>query len=129
MMCVAAAGCGKSTATVVGKVTYNGEVVPTGEIHFIGEEAPRSSAIGSDGTYEVRDCPYGAYRVKLAATKVKQPAAVVPPKNPDELPEGSHPPPPEIVSIIPRKYNDVATSGLAFTINKGRQTIDIELKD
>lgn len=120
------AGCGPSQATVRGKITYRNQPVTSGEIHFIGEKGvSRSGLVNRNGSFEVHDVPVG--QVKVAVVSYKSSGTPKPPKigmkvqDPDEIVPRA--------SAIPTTYNDVASSGLAFTISLGTQTIDIQLKD
>ena len=122
-------GCSPSKAVVTGKVSYKGELVTTGEIHFIGEAGEsRSSAIGSDGKYQIDDAPVGPITVTIVATKLTSKTEKAQP-----APDGESPPEPVqtmvTTSLVPKKYNDPQTSKLNHTIKRGAQTIDFPLED
>jgi hypothetical protein len=121
-------GCGRSPAVIEGKVRYKNEPLQTGEVHFIAAGGSGSGAIGADGSYQIYDCPLGEVKVAVVAQKVKDIPATMPVVKDDGNP-GDAGPPPALISLIPRKYNEATTSGISLTVQAGRQTIDIDLKD
>ncbi len=130
VLMVSLPGCGQSQAVVRGRVTYNSNPLTSGQVHLVGGNGPaRSGFISSEGTYEIRDAPVG--EVKAAVVSYKSAGTSKGPTvgkaDPDAEQVVNEPAP--RASAIPTKYNDVKTSGLAYTISLGRQTIDIELKD
>ncbi len=120
------AGCG-GKPVVTGRVTYKGEPLPGGEIHFITESGPsRSGVISDDGQFRVEGVPTGTVKVTISSERDEGGGAG---GSPLGSPTGAAAKPVVRVSRIPAKYNAVATSGLTFTISGGKQTIDIELTD
>ena len=56
-------GCGK-TATVAGKVSYQGRPVIHGSVTFLSaDKTARSAAIGPDGSYAVEGVPPGIVKI------------------------------------------------------------------
>src|SRR5262245_21370085 len=89
-------GC-SSSASITGKVTYKGEAVKTGEIHFHGADGKsRSSIIATDGAFQIDDAPMGEVSVSIVANTLVSKSVKAPPSA-----DGSDPPklPPKIVSV------------------------------
>ena len=117
-------GCGnKYGATVAGKVTLDGEPVPTGRVTFarIGStETPAMSDIASDGAFslttnsETGAVP-GEYRVAIQAFKPIE--GLAPGERSFESP----------VPLVPQQYLSVETSGLTHTVKPGSNRIDLKL--
>jgi hypothetical protein len=140
-----ALGCGGGsgsfpTAEVNGKVTYNGKPVTGGSMaFFLASDASKGKAvaINDDGTYSATGVPVGEIKVTVETDSMK-PSPAPPPQVakvlPKDLPEGSpyakpkEPKLPANYVPIPAKYNNPNETPLKYTINKGTQTIPIELK-
>ncbi len=122
-MVIAANGCGKSSPEVKGTITYQGKILTAGEVRFFGAELSRTALIGADGVYAINDCPPGAVKVAVISIKSSGAAPAIGKKG-DSSSRLATP-----VSAIPTKYNDPATSGLAYGIKAGSQEIDIKLED
>jgi len=141
-----AVGCSSSETPgiISGRVTYRGEPVPGGMIFFISEgKAPRSGALGPDGSYRVEDLPEGEMVVTVETESLN-------PKNKTRAyggakgekvhakrremeakmkeSKGDQGPPPEYRKI-PRVYADPKTSPLRVTIVAGRQEENFDLTD
>jgi hypothetical protein len=94
---------------VTGKITFNDKALPAGTITFVSKDGKSYAAtIAADGTYAAT-LPAGEYRIGVSTTAVKKgdPKNYVP---------------------IPAKYGDPDTSGLVYSVAKGKQTYDIALK-
>jgi hypothetical protein len=112
---------------VSGKVTYGGKNLAWGTVQFEGSDGIiHHGNIELDGSYSVSGVPTG--EVKVAVSSIN-------PKSSDFVPmqrEGGPPPPPrpEIKGwfAIPEKYDKTFNSGLSYTIKRGENNIDIELK-
>jgi hypothetical protein len=126
-------GCGGSKAVVRGKVTYKNNPLTSGEVRFIGKSGtvPRAALINPEGMYRIDDAPIGEVRVAVVSLKTTDTFAApiiggkgVAGKS-GKTSDGASSRP----SAIPKKYDDVKTSGLTYTVSSGSQTIDIELKD
>jgi hypothetical protein len=117
LLVVTLAGCGGSgTATeVTGTVKMNGAPLPGGKVTFVyadGKTNPATTIIQQDGKYTLVLPPEGA--VKIAVEGQGRPSVVQ---------KGAPPP-----TKIPAKYTQAQSSGLTYTIIKGKQTKDLELK-
>ncbi|HMP05657.1 MAG TPA: carboxypeptidase-like regulatory domain-containing protein [Lacipirellulaceae bacterium] len=119
----ASLGCGGAfDASVSGVVSLDGAPVPRGTVSFapIDSGPTAYGLIGSDGRYVLHTgreegLPPGEYRVSVVATEVSPPRG----------PQGG--PPPLGKMLTPLWYRDIATSGLSFTVNRGKNQIDIQL--
>lgn len=125
------AGCGGPfTAAVSGRVTYKGNPLPGGTVTFIHPDGRTGYAtIQEDGSYNIPAAPGGD--VKCIVTTQK-PIPALPKGVAAKLPgggsKGSDPVYPTGKYVpIPAKYGDPQTSGLAYTIHRGSNTIDITL--
>ena len=67
VLAAAAGGCGKSTATLSGTVTYRGRPVTSGEVVFLAADGRTvaHAPIGPDGYYTVQGVPPGQARVAV----------------------------------------------------------------
>jgi hypothetical protein len=124
-VCLATAvGCGgKFDARVSGTVTLDGDTLERGTVVFNPTSSGPSAygRIESDGTYTLKvgadpTLPPGDYIVTVAAN---EPSA--PPTTPGAPPIPGPP-------ITPAKYRNKQTSDLKKTVEKGKNTIDLELK-
>jgi hypothetical protein len=126
LLAAAAVGCG-GRGNVSGKVTYQGKTLVWGTVQFEGSDGiVKHGNIRPDGTYTVPGVATGD--AKAAVSSVN-------PQSSDFQPiqrEGQPPrkPRPEVKGWfpIPPKYETPSASGLRYTITRGENTIDIELK-
>lgn len=117
-------GCGGTyDATVAGQVTLDGNAVPRGTVAFIPVVSgpPAFAPIDSDGSYSIRTgreagLPAGEYQVTITAN---EPPAV------QQSASGGPPPPGK--PITPLWYRAKDTSGLKYTVEGGRNEINLEL--
>lgn len=128
LLAATAAGCSSASqqtdTPVTGKVTLDGTTVGMGEVRFENEAGTASGRgeIQPDGTYRVASAPVGKVKVAVrtstyaqyAGTKRKGGKAITIGER-----EGTYVP-------VPKKYEDVKTSGLAFDVTPGA-AIDIPL--
>ena len=117
MLVVALAGCGGggTPTEVTGKVTMNGSPLPGGKVTFVFDDAktpPATTNIQGDGGYTLVTPPEGS--VKITVEGMGRPSVV----------QKDTPPPVK----VPAKYAKAQTSGLTYTVIKGKQTKDLELK-
>ena len=131
VLAAAAGGCGRSTATLSGTVTYRGRPVTSGEVVFLAADG-RTAAhapIGPDGRYTVPGVPLGEARVAVDnapppwyATAPRLPAGLA---NDPEVREARA----QAARYVPTppRYRDPNQSGLTHTVGKGSQTYDIAL--
>lgn len=142
LMIAALSGCGGGTGEVSGKVTVNGTPVKGGSVIFFckggkpGETV--HSEIREDGTYRILDCPAGLvvatvrpHAAAAGSPKPKKDAAEAHTKSAmldqgrahaAESNKGAKAP------SIPSRYADPDASDLKYTVTRGTQTFDIELK-
>jgi hypothetical protein len=118
------AGCGGAyDASLTGRVTLDGNVLPRGTVAFhpvVGGPAAYST-IEEDGSYRVRTgredgLPAGEYDVTVTA---HEPSTIT------QTATGGPPPPGK--AITPAWYRAKDTSGLRLTVTPGRNKIDLEL--
>lgn len=117
-------GCGGPyNASVSGNVTLDGSTVPTGTVSFVSNDGgpPAYARIDSSGNYTLKTgretgLPAGEYLVTVIAN---EPPAVA------ESERGGPPPPGK--PITPPWYRSQETSGLKFSVEPGRNQIDLEL--
>jgi hypothetical protein len=109
---------------VTGKVSFDGQPLPSGSVTFEGPKGLTTAGEIKDGVYTAKGAEIGPNKItvhtttgKVAAMKEKMP------KGPD-LP--MVPTPTEGVEI-PKKYGAPATSGLSLDVKTGKQTYDIQL--
>ena len=130
LLCTTLCGCGSDnrleTATVSGKVTYNGDPLQIGSLLFVpvGGGPSAQANIESDGTYTM-----GTYETKDGAIpgehKVMINAITAPGGSglPEDVIDGDGAP----VSIIPEKFGDLEQSGLVVTVKSGSNNVDFVL--
>jgi hypothetical protein len=133
-----AAGCGKSTGTVSGKVLYDGKAVKGGVVTIVTMDGKASgkSDIAEDGSYSVSDLPLGDVRIAVDTRMLKpNPNHARAQKN---LPKNV---PPEAAAsmggpgaanadryvAIPERYSELETSQLTYNVVAGPQEHAIEL--
>jgi hypothetical protein len=115
---LAAGGCSEkgdpNMATVTGVVTFKGQPLTKGAVGFAASGGESGSAvIDSQGRYEAKLRP-GNYQATVqseeSAATMGDKGQMIPAK-----------------SAIPEKYGAIATSGLATTVQKGKNKFDINL--
>jgi hypothetical protein len=133
---VLVAGCGRK-ASISGKVLYNGEPMPGGQVTFVpvGGGPPGTAGIDpKDGSYEIPSLSTG--KMKIGVTSVQQPRMPSgikfgPPKDSGAPPEATKAFNPgskgDKYVPISKHYNDPDTSNLEFEVKAGKNTHDIEL--
>jgi hypothetical protein len=123
---LAACGCQSRPAEgqVKGRVTYQGQPLPSGDVMFLAADGSKVSAgISSEGEYRIAKIPAGLARIGVVSH----------PRVPKGLQQPSHPnpqaaaAPPEKPVTIPMHYNKPETSGLTCDVRNGENTHDIEL--
>jgi hypothetical protein len=132
---VGAAGCGSSTSTVSGKVYYNGQPLPGGNVAFVGEKKTVSAEIQEDGSYQAEKVPVGKVTITVETNSIRPPRNFIP-KN--EPPKGKKRPgsiaqkdPNERFKRfrpIPDKYGDPKQSPLSYEVTRdNKQVHDIKV--
>ena len=123
LLMVTVAGCAKlgdeRSAVVSGKVTLAGAALQAGTVLFMTDDGhAASNDLASDGRYTVR-CRPGRYKVAVTPP---------PPSDPLATPAGtaaSQNAPPS--QAIPKRYQELASSGLTVDARAGTNTFDISL--
>lgn len=128
--CVVAAGCGSKnppTATVSGKVLYQGQPLQSGSVLFVPDAgAAARGMIQSDGTFRLSTYKpddgaiIGKHRAEVRCAAQASPAAAPGEGVVEEFRVGK--------SLIPRKYTNYVTSGLTFEVGPAGNEYVIELK-
>jgi len=128
-------GCGPNrpeTASVSGKVTYQGKPVTTGRIVFHPDDGrrPAMAAIEPDGSYKLTtfDSEDGAMLGKHRVT-IKSTRTVGGPLPDDLKMEGQAAPAelPKLEWLVPEKYSRKETTPLRAEVKEGENTIDFDL--
>jgi hypothetical protein len=126
-------GCGKSTATVSGKVTLDGKALKSGSVTMVGEDKLPLSAPIQDGTYKIEKVPYGTVQVAVVSPDPQE-SGLTPEKVAAMAKYGRKLPnvptqPAEIKGWfpIPSGYGDVGRSGLSLTVSEPETSFDIPL--
>jgi hypothetical protein len=119
---------GQAKGTVSGKVTYQGKPLPSGIVTFVPETgAPQYADIQKDGTYNMTSAPLGSVKIGV---QVKSGQEVLAsggmPRNPKDY--GKLRSAMSESGNFPPKYSDPNQSELTYTVTKGTQQHDIELK-
>jgi hypothetical protein len=121
-----AVGCGPQFGTIEGTVTVDGKPANKGSVIFSSaDNRSASGAIQPDGSYLVENVPVGEVRVSFLQM-LGGPARPGPLQNVPGLDEAPSTPAAKPVPI-PRKYLNVETSGLRYTVTGGTSEININL--
>jgi hypothetical protein len=126
-----AAGCGDSSASVSGRVTLNGKPLTGGAVTFHAAGGrTEGSWIDPEGHYAIARAPVGEVKVTVVVNPTREPPKLprkrdVPQHPESQAAEGA--PAGKAVAIPPR-YKDPEKSGLTYTLSRGPQVIDIDLK-
>ena len=126
MLC---SGCGPKlpkTATVGGRVTYNGKPVVSGTIVFQPAQGrPAMGEIQPDGTFKLTTFEsgdgalLGKHRVTIEARNVRKP--------PPMEGAGASNIAPKVEWLVPRKYANSDSSNLIAEVKPGQNNIDFDL--
>ena len=130
-------GCGPSrpeTATVTGKVTFQGKPVPEGTIMFYPENGRSASGrIQADGTYTLATFEngdgaiLGNHTVTVEAVRFPQGAQPKSLKEEIAMGKNTNQQNTKPVWLVPQKYANQNTSNLTAKVNSGNNNIDFEL--
>jgi hypothetical protein len=130
----AVTGCGGSTATVSGRVSYRGVALTNGGVMFHGADGSTAyGGIGPDGSYTARNVPRGPVRISVNVPMSAPPPARLPRGVlTSQLPGGWAVPqlsrPGEGATVpIPARYGRPESSGLSCVVEAGSQQDDIDL--
>jgi hypothetical protein len=123
LLILASVGC-SGRGDVSGKVTYKGKPLVFGTVLIQGSDgSSQQGNIEKDGSFTVRGVAPGVARVAVNSPNPRNITLVV--KDPSKKREG-YPDAPGWFDI-PKKYENVESSGLKYTIKGGSNTIDIEM--
>jgi hypothetical protein len=137
----AVAGCGGSTGTVTGSVTYQGRPLKGGTVMFTpagGGTSPVAVIINEDGSYTAEKVPVGEATITVDTAFLRPPPGGgmggSPKYEPPKEAQGSNYKPPSDLGAnarryvpIPAKYANPAASGLTYKVTSGSQKHDIPL--
>jgi hypothetical protein len=119
----AIAGCGSSTGTITGKVSFQGKAVSAGNVILLAEDGTKvSTRIKPDGTYRA-SLPVGLVRIAVDLSGPTGLPPIVVPRLPDKLVVKDHQEGPRVLPV----YTDVDQSPLSCQLDRGVQTFDIDL--
>jgi hypothetical protein len=130
-ICLLIAGCliGCGNADMSGKVLLDKKPLVFGTVMVLGpDKLPRQCPIAEDGSYSVKDIPPGEVQVAVNTVDPKSMNKNLIRRegvdtklygNFDHI-QGWFP--------IPPSYGDYKTSGLTYTLSRGGNAIDIEMK-
>jgi hypothetical protein len=118
-------GCGPDVTEVSGKVTFKDRPLSSGSVIFVRQDGESSSsAIAPDGSYLIENAPIGPVKIAVASHPLVPPGLM---KSPGQAVDRRGDPKDGTVKI-PKKYEDHETSGLAYTVERGSHTFNIDLK-
>jgi hypothetical protein len=142
----ALAGCSSSgqppTYPVKGTVTMKGQPVTSATVVFVPPEgASYQAATGitdSSGHFELSTftgddgAQAGDYNIKVSKFDSREPTKeeqrnYLSYEEEQKLQFGDDLPTPPARNLLPPKYNNEATSGFTFTVNKGQNTVELNL--
>jgi hypothetical protein len=143
VLALALAGCGRSKkADVSGTISYRGAPVTGGTLTLYPVGGKRETAIPvfikKSGAFVTTGVPPGDYEVAIETESVKKVAKgydtkdMKPPstvKMPEKMANPQQSGDVPVYVEIPRKYADPKTSGLKWTITKGKNEKPFELTD
>ncbi len=128
----------KTGNEVVGKVTYKGKPLAGGTVVLHPAKGKRVVGhIMVDGTYLIKNVPVGEMVVTIETESVrakpgKGPIPKIQPKEKKTEPKDKKLPDEAKAAAryvaIPRIYGDVKTSPLRYTVQSGKQTLNLELQ-
>jgi hypothetical protein len=92
---------------------------------FVGQNGQgKSTAIAEDGSYRIEKVPIGPVRIGVASHPRVPPGL----KNSPGKASASREDPKDGTVKIPKKYENHETSGLNYTVERGSNTINIDLE-
>jgi hypothetical protein len=125
-LALAAVGCG-NRGDVSGRVTYNGKPLVFGTVQFeASDRTIKQANIGTDGSYSIPGVPVGEAKVAVSSENPKSSAF-------QPLQREGRPPPKPLPEVkgwfpIPPDYQDLSKPKLNYTVKRGQNTYDIDLK-
>jgi hypothetical protein len=130
-LALCATGCGSSTATVEGTVTYQGKPVNSGSVILYCEDKQIVRGLIVDGQYSIPNVPCGNATVTVQA-HARVPSGLrldqqLPPIVNGPIPNRNATESPSTLSI-PLRYSHPEESGLSIQIDSAHVTYGIDLK-
>jgi hypothetical protein len=125
LLTLAAVGCGRGD--VAGKVTYQGKPLVFGTVQFeASDKTIKQANIEQDGSYSIPGVPIG--EAKVAVSSDNPQGGAFQPLAREGMPPP--PPPPKVDGwfAIPPEYQDLSKPKLTYTVKRGQNTYDIDLK-
>jgi len=124
-----AGGCNR-TATVTGKVTYQGRPVTYGSVIFqSADKTARAGVIAADGSYRVEGVLPGRATIAVISQNPAKGRSVVRVGKPAPTATGASPSEPATGWFpLPARFESPASSGLSCEVDPGPSSHDIELK-
>jgi hypothetical protein len=124
-LCLCPSGCGffENSGSVSGTVRYKGQPLSEGSVSFINDKGQVvTSPIDQSGRYALAHVPVGSVKVTVQAVSDEGPpmsfAGV-----PKPVPRKTQGP------KVPLRYSVPATSGLQYSVTKGKQSFDLDLNE
>jgi hypothetical protein len=130
LLMLIAVGCAASRGDVSGKVTYKGKALVFGTVQLqAADKTLKQANIESDGSYTIPGVPLGEARVAVVSTN-PQSSDFQPLVRGDRQPTMPPKASPSVAGWfpIPSDYGDINKSRLTYTVKKGPNTYDIDLK-
>ena len=128
VLCLGCKPAGPPVATVKGRVTANNKPLTSGIVIFQAESGPLAltTEINAQGEYQIKTydsagLPPGKYKVAI------KPAVAPRPLDQPPLAGEALTAKPIVDSNIPKKYHDIATSGLIADVTLDTKAYDFEL--
>jgi hypothetical protein len=119
-------GCGSSTGTLSGIVTYKGQTLSGGSVQVVGSDGlAKVGMIREDGNYTVEDIQTGVVQIAVFSP---DPANSQGPKGGKLSAHSSTSTGRKGWVPIPEHYGDFLKSGLTHQLQNGSNTKDLELK-
>jgi hypothetical protein len=138
LLALAAAGCGSSTGRVSGKVYEKKTPLKGGNVTFLSADKQfgKTAEIQEDGSYTLDELPPGDMTICVETSSLNPARSTFIPKNAmpkDVAGDGDFQPTDPRAAAqryvpIPARYADPETSGLKYTVQKGKQQHDIQLE-
>lgn len=106
------------TASVSGKVTFQGAAVSEGMVNFYDSKRGNAASVklGADGSYSIESVVLGDYGVFITPLPVEVPNDATKPAPPQADPAN-----------IPAKYRDVKTSDLKTAVKAGSNKAEFDM--
>jgi hypothetical protein len=114
-------------ATLEGKITYGNEPVPFGLVIAVGDTSA-TGKIERDGSYTIANCPVGEVKIAVNTEAGRGDYMTLVMSSSQPGPDGKVANTTKIKFVdVPKKYHDPETSTLRTTVNKGKNSYDINI--